>query len=84
VPLSSQCKDFLEKILAKDPEKRLGAKRGISEIKSHPFFKGVDWQRVQTNQTEPPAKAYLSDMAMSIIEKQPFMLKDHPRTKGRI
>jgi len=27
--------------------------------------------------------AYLSDMALDIIAKQPFMLQDHPKTQGQ-
>lgn len=27
-----------------DPSKRLGSKEGASEIRKHPFFKGVDWE----------------------------------------
>lgn len=35
-------KDLVEKLLTVDPEKRLGA-GGIEEVKSHPYFKDVDW-----------------------------------------
>jgi hypothetical protein len=31
--------------MAKDPRKRLG-KNGIQEIKEHPFFEGIDWDRM--------------------------------------
>ena len=37
--LSSECRDFIKRLLVKDPESRLGAKHGAVEIKSHPFFK---------------------------------------------
>ena len=37
-------KDFLEKLLVRDPKKRLGAVRGISELKEHPFLADVNWQ----------------------------------------
>lgn len=29
-------------------------------------------------------KAYLAEMALSIIQKQPYVLKDHPKTKGEV
>ena len=35
-----------------DPNKRLG-KNGSEEIKSHPFFKGVDWDNIRNNMKPP-------------------------------
>ena len=81
VPLSSECKDLLCKLLVKDPKKRLGNIGGIREIRMHPFFEGVDWKKVSNREEKVPA-AYLSEMALDIIAKQPFMLKDHPKTQG--
>jgi hypothetical protein len=34
------------KLLEKDPSKRLGTKGGAAEIKSHPFFRGTDWNKI--------------------------------------
>ena len=39
-------KDFILRLLEKDPAKRLGASSGARELKRHPFFAGVDWQQV--------------------------------------
>lgn len=36
-------KDFLQKLLQRDPKKRLGSVEGIKEIKRHPFFSGMNW-----------------------------------------
>ena len=35
---SSEVKDLINKLLVKDPQKRLGL-RGVEEIKAHSFFK---------------------------------------------
>ena len=35
-----------------DPNKRLG-KNGSEEIKSHPFFKDVDWENIRTKMKPP-------------------------------
>ena len=35
--------DFLQKLLVRDPKKRLGAKKGMKEVKEHPFFDGINW-----------------------------------------
>lgn len=40
--ISPEAKDLISKLLCRDPKKRLGT-HGVEEIKSHPFFNGVDW-----------------------------------------
>uniref|UniRef100_A0A0A9GAQ1 non-specific serine/threonine protein kinase n=1 Tax=Arundo donax TaxID=35708 RepID=A0A0A9GAQ1_ARUDO len=42
-------RDLIARLLEKDPEKRIGA-RGV---KAHPFFRGVDWDRI-LHVTRPP------------------------------
>lgn len=81
ISLTPECKDLLERLLNKDPSKRLGNQSGSREIKLHPFFKDVDWVQISQRKAEVPA-AYLSEMALDIIAKQPFMLKDHPKVHG--
>lgn len=45
--LSKETKDFIIKLLNKNPAKRLGAgKKDAEELKTHPFFEGVDWDAV--------------------------------------
>jgi PAS domain S-box-containing protein len=38
-----ELKDLLTKLLQRDPSQRLGTQGGAEEVKSHPFFKSVDW-----------------------------------------
>jgi serine/threonine protein kinase len=40
--LSAAAVSLLQGLLCKEPEKRLGY-NGVDEVKSHPFFKDVDW-----------------------------------------
>jgi serum/glucocorticoid-regulated kinase 2 len=40
--MSAECKDFISRLLNKDPAQRLGTKGGISEVLSHPWLKGID------------------------------------------
>ncbi|GER35794.1 protein kinase [Striga asiatica] len=50
--ISFAAKDLIRGLLAKDPQKRLGFKRGATEIKQHPFFESVNWALVRS--TGPP------------------------------
>eukprot|EP00826_Nyctotherus_ovalis_P033907 TRINITY_DN2770_c0_g1_i1.p2 TRINITY_DN2770_c0_g1~~TRINITY_DN2770_c0_g1_i1.p2 ORF type:complete len:163 (-),score=38.75 TRINITY_DN2770_c0_g1_i1:155-643(-) len=49
--ISPEAADLVDKLLVQDPGKRLGSK-GVEEIKSHPFFQGMDWSCLR--QQEPP------------------------------
>ena len=41
--MSEELKDIITKLLERNPATRLGSKQDVDEVKSHPFFKGVDW-----------------------------------------
>ena len=43
---SDICVDFINKLLAKNQEERLGAESGISEIKKNFFFEGINWELI--------------------------------------
>jgi serum/glucocorticoid-regulated kinase 2 len=38
IKMSEACKDFITKLLQKDPTKRLGSQGGLQEILSHPWL----------------------------------------------
>ncbi|KAF8380582.1 hypothetical protein HHK36_028070 [Tetracentron sinense] len=40
-------KDLIRGLLVKEPQHRLGVKRGATEIKQHPFFEGVNWALIR-------------------------------------
>lgn len=46
-------KDFVEGLLNKNPDKRLGS-NGMDEIYNHPWFEGVIWDDVINGNIEPP------------------------------
>ena len=57
INIPNEAKDLITKILVKDPSKRLGAgeigtEYDISHLKSHPYFKGIDWNNLH-NITPP-------------------------------
>ena len=41
IKVSDEAKDLIKFLLLKDPDLRLGAKKGFEEIKEHPFLKGL-------------------------------------------
>nr|AHZ63911.1 phototropin [Cosmocladium constrictum]AML78492.1 putative LOV domain-containing protein [Cosmocladium sp. BC-2016] len=53
VPVSAEAKAVLRALLERDPEKRLGGKKGAAEIRAHPFFADIDWALIR-NKAPPP------------------------------
>lgn len=39
-------KDFIKRLMDRNPKTRLGAKGGAQEVKAHPFFTGIDWETI--------------------------------------
>ncbi|KAJ4824235.1 hypothetical protein Tsubulata_018054, partial [Turnera subulata] len=46
--LEQQARDLISGLLNKDPNRRLGSKRGSAEVKTHPFFKGLNLALIRT------------------------------------
>uniref|UniRef100_A0A667I228 Ribosomal protein S6 kinase n=1 Tax=Lynx canadensis TaxID=61383 RepID=A0A667I228_LYNCA len=47
--------DLLQRLLCKDPKKRLGAgPQGAQEVKNHPFFQGLDWAALAARKIPAP------------------------------
>lgn len=58
---SPEARDLIRNLLARDPAARLGTRAGgADEIKSHPFFRGIDWARLDAKALEPPFKPSVS------------------------
>ncbi|PFH51406.1 hypothetical protein AMATHDRAFT_59149 [Amanita thiersii Skay4041] len=49
VDFSQESRDFIKALLTLDPSQRLGS-NGSNEVKTHPFFTGVDWDKVTTTE----------------------------------
>lgn len=63
--LSEDAKDLLSKMLERDPKKRIGSKNA-EEIKKHPFFKSIDWEKLLRREIEPPFKPIIEGGATSV------------------
>lgn len=64
--LSDEVVDLLENLLHKNPLKRLG-RNGSAEIKSHPWFKNVNWQDVLDRKVKMP-KPYLMKSITDLVK----------------
>nr|AML77217.1 putative LOV domain-containing protein [Syntrichia princeps] len=53
IPVSLQTRQLMRDLLQRNPLKRLGSYRGSSEVKNHPFFRGIDWALIR-NTVPPP------------------------------
>lgn len=54
--------DLLSKLLERDPIKRLGSVKGANEIKCHPFFSVIDWDKLIKRQYVPEFRPEVSSL----------------------
>ncbi|OAX82867.1 AGC/RSK/RSK-UNCLASSIFIED protein kinase [Emergomyces africanus] len=45
--ISNMCKSLIRKLLIKDETRRLGARAGASDVKTHPFFRTTQWALIR-------------------------------------
>ena len=58
---SAEARDLIRWLLQRDPANRLGCRAGgIKDIKDHPFFKSIDWEKLDRKGVEPPFKPSVS------------------------
>ena len=74
--------NFIKELLNLDPKKRLGSgDDGINKIKSHPYFKGVDWDKYFNKKITPPFVPDLADdLDLKYFDK---MFTDEPVDSSR-
>lgn len=59
--VSTECRNFVKGLLNRNPAHRLGSHGGARELKSHPFFEGIDWEAMSQKQISPPFKPVLQN-----------------------
>ena len=86
IKLSKEAKDLIKQMI-NDSDKRLG-KKGAGEIKSHPFFKGIDWENIRTTMKPPFIPKLDNDYDTKYFEEnfeeiEPFYppIKKRPKRK---
>ncbi|CAG0897021.1 unnamed protein product, partial [Cyprideis torosa] len=60
--LSAEAKGLLLLLLEKDPEKRIGlGGAAAGELQDHPFFRNINWTRLERKEIPPPDKPKLKN-----------------------
>jgi serum/glucocorticoid-regulated kinase 2 len=81
--LSPPARDFLVRLLHKDPEKRLGA-NGSSEVKAHAFFHDVDWHELLERKYTTPFKPINVTTVFRVEPDKPYPPAVRRQSKGII
>ncbi|KAI7278634.1 serine/threonine protein kinase-like protein [Hortaea werneckii] len=61
--LGPDAKDLLTRLLRKEPSKRLGGThvKDLKVLKSHRFFRKIDWKKLERRELEPPIQPVITD-----------------------
>ncbi|KAK9071712.1 hypothetical protein SSX86_008141 [Deinandra increscens subsp. villosa] len=84
--ISSAAKDLIRGLLVKDPQKRLGYKRGATEIKQHPFFESINWALIRGNHPpeipKPIDLSFFNQTVKSTLPQNDKKASDSDRSSG--
>ena len=61
--MGPDAKDLLTRLLRKEPNKRLGGTKpkDLKTLKSHRFFRKIDWKKLEKREVEPPIQPMVTD-----------------------
>jgi len=74
--ITGDAKDFLEAMLIREPEKRLGFNGG-AEVKAHPWFSDIDWVALDKKEIEPAFKPKVKSV-MDTSQIDPQFTRERP------
>lgn len=81
--ISEDCIDFITRCLERGHSQRLGV-QGVDDLKSHPWFKDVDWRLCENKGLTPPFQPNLKSGNYSAIhEAEDILLEDKPLKPNR-
>ena len=55
--MSTECQSCIEKLLHREPDKRLGSQQNGTDIRSHEFYAGLSWDDLVAKRIRPPFKS---------------------------
>jgi len=62
--MNAQCRDFIKKLLIRNPKTRLGSGEGdVEELQKHPWFKNLNWGDLLELKVDPPYKPDVNSLA---------------------
>ena len=64
--MSEEFKDFINKVLDKNPATRLGAQGGVDELLAHPWLSTLDSNDILAKKIEAPMKPKLSNDPLDV------------------
>ena len=70
--VSPVARDLISRLLCRNPKKRLGYNEGADEIKQHPFFKKINWEKAYNKMYQPP-EPYLRKRFENFLKMNPLM-----------
>ncbi|KAI6185033.1 Serine/threonine-protein kinase sgk-1 [Aphelenchoides bicaudatus] len=87
---SANARQILKELLNKDRDKRLGSAKDIQELKEHPFFHPIDWDKLLRREMKPPFVPRVRNELDTLniaseftdIEPNPASLIPHTMHKG--
>ena len=69
IKMSEDAKDLIEKLLEKDPKKRIGYEGGIEEIIAHDWFRDIDIDMLLNKQLDAP---FVPDLSSDMEDVKNF------------
>ncbi|KDN52150.1 kinase-like protein [Tilletiaria anomala UBC 951] len=77
--VSAEAVSFINALLERDVKKRIGCRGGITDIKSHPFFAGMDWEALEAKEAIPPFEPDSKKANFDAThELEELLLEDNP------
>eukprot|EP00456_Euglypha_rotunda_P056226 TRINITY_DN4612_c0_g1_i13.p1 TRINITY_DN4612_c0_g1~~TRINITY_DN4612_c0_g1_i13.p1 ORF type:complete len:352 (-),score=53.39 TRINITY_DN4612_c0_g1_i13:106-1161(-) len=78
--LSPEACSLLSQLLERNPKKRLGGgPDDANEVKKHPFFKSIDWDKLYKKELKAPFKPTVTDGKTSVQNIDEEFTKETPR-----
>ncbi|KAK0547819.1 hypothetical protein OC846_003815 [Tilletia horrida] len=87
--VTPECVACIKSLLERDITKRMGCRNGLDDFKTHPWFAGIDWARLETKDITPPFEPDSKRANFDAThELEELLLEDNPlkarrRQQGR-